>query len=408
VTPPKPPEPIKWPTEVSGRKLSEWINDLSHLKNPDPSLRDAAVKTIPMFGPDGRKQGLKALCDVIRADPDTGVRVNAILVVGGMGFETKEEMRQATFAIAEVLGLTVSGSMIRLHATRTLASFGPEASSPAVMAAVIAMADDRAWETRQGVAAALGRLGATLYEDKPSAPGKPLAVKRHASKAAMDKLVFTMLKDPSAVVRMEVAQSLLVLGPPSGGNDPKAYVTEVKPYLDALLFRLKDAKDKGETDNGVRIWLLVIQMMYDDRTIDTNIQKIAYYINAVEVAVRIHALNALALLGPRAQLASSEIRGAIFQKEPTVVVAAAECLVAMGFDGKYALPDLERLKADLEARLKTTRGVAGTPNEFIEKKAEADDKLLKTAIENAIKIITTAKKEEPKKEEPKKDPAKKP
>ena len=400
-TPPKTPEPIKWPTEVSGRKLTDWINDLPYERNSDPSLRDAAVKTIPMFGPEGRKLGLTALCSVITRDPDPGVRVNAILVVGGMGFETKKEMGQATKAIAEVLGLTGNGSMIRLHATRTLASFGPEASTIPVMTAVIAMANDPAWETRQGVAAALGRLGATLYDDKPMI-GKPAEVVRHASKAAMDKLVFSMLKDPSAVVRMEAAQSLLVLGPPNGGADPKAYVTEVKPYLDALLIRLKDAKDKGESDNGVRIWLMVINMMYDDRTIDVLIPKIARYIDAVEIAVRIHALGALALLGPRALLASSEIRAALQQKEPTVIVSAAECLVAMGDAGKYALPDLERLKADTEARLKLKRGVAGSPNEFAEKKAEADDKLLKIAIENAIKIITVAKKPEPKKELPKK------
>jgi len=402
---PKPPVPIKWPAEVSGRKLSEWIADLSSSRNLDPSLRDAAVKTIPMFGPDGRKLGLAGLCNVIKTDPDPGVRVNAILVVGGMGFETKEEMRQATSAIAEVLKLTINGSMIRLHATRTLASFGPEAATIDVIGGVLTMATDPAWETRQGVAAALGRLGATLYDDKTPAPGKPVEIKRHASKAAMDKLAFTMIRDPSAVVRMEAVQSLLVLGPPHEEN-PTKYVALVKPYLDAVTLRLKDAKDKGETDNGVRIWLMLINMMYDDRTFDALVPKIGYYINAVEVAVRVHALNALAIIGPRAQGAASEIRSALAQKEPLVIVAAAECLVAMGDAGKYALPDLERLKTETEARLAMKRGLPGTPNEFVEKKAEADDKLLKKAIENAIKIITEAKKPEAKKEEPKKEPGK--
>src|SRR5690349_3530314 len=162
--------------------------------------------------------------------------------------------------MAAAIGRTQPGSMIRLHAARTLAGIGPEAYD--AIAAVGGIANDPSWETRQAVAAALGRLGAPLYDDKPPPPGpyKVQPLKRPASTAAMDKLVLVLLKDQSAAVRMEAMQSMIVLGPPHTDN-PAAYPKLVAPYLEEINRRLKTEKD-----HGVKIWLYLVQMMYDGGT----------------------------------------------------------------------------------------------------------------------------------------------
>jgi hypothetical protein len=290
-------------------------------------------------------------------------------------------MRAAASAIAALIGKTAKGSMVRLHAVKTLALFGPEAGSQPVIAAVIGAADDSAWETRQAVAAALGRLGAPLFDDKPPPPSNPPRViqpKQKASKVAMDKLVFTLLKDPSMMVRLEACQALLVLGPPNT-PDSKAYVAEVGPYLNAVTQRI--AKD--EKDTGVRIWLLVVEMMYDDRSFEKNVPTIARFVESAEVGNRIHALNALGVLGARAQPALPEVRRALLQQDGTVVVSAIACLIAMGEAGKDAIGDLERLQK------------------------ETKDEVIKKLAEGAIASIKAGKKEMAKKDD-KKDEMKKP
>src|SRR5262245_3041757 len=46
----KPPEyPKVWPPGPSGRALPEWLKDLT---DRDPAVREAAIKVIPVFGPE--------------------------------------------------------------------------------------------------------------------------------------------------------------------------------------------------------------------------------------------------------------------------------------------------------------------------------------------------------------------
>ncbi len=359
-TPAKEEKP-KWPTTVNGRSLGEWLTDF---KSPDPTVRDSAVKVIPLFGPDARKIAPKELIKLID-DPDPGIRINAMLILGAVGFEDKKDVHAAARAMAALVGKTAPGSMIRLHAARTLAGIGPEAYSPEVISAINGIANDPSWETRQAVAAALGRLGAPVYDDKPPPPGpyKPPALKRPASKPAMDKLVFALLKDPSAAVRMEAMQSMIVLGPPYTA-DPAAYPKLVAKYLEEIDQRLKTEKDPG-----VRIWLMVVQMMYDNRTIRDDTKKIAEYLSGTDDNLKVQALNALAVLGPLAKEVKEEIAECLKMKPAEVPAAAIACILAMGDTGRYALADLEQLE-------KTT-----------------DSKDLKKLAEEAIKTLKTLKNE---------------
>jgi hypothetical protein len=353
-TPEKEKEP-QWPKSVNGRSLGEWLNDF---KSPDPTVRDSAVKVIPLFGPDARKVAPKEIIKLID-DTDPGIRINAMLILGAVGFEDKKDVHAAAKAMAAAVNKTAPGSMIRLHAARTLAGIGPEAFD--ATAAMVGIANDPSWETRQAVAAALGRLGAPLYDDKPPPPGpyKVPALKRPASTVAMDKLVFALLKDPSAAVRMEAMQSMIVLGPPHT-TDPAAYPKLVAPYLAEI-----DRRLKAEKDHGVKIWLYLVQMMYDGGTIKENTKKIAEYLSGNDDNLKVQALNALAVLGPQAKEVLVEITDCLKMMPVEVPAAAISCILSMGNTGRYALDELEKLQ-------KTT------PNKDLKKLAEEAIKALKT------------------------------
>ncbi len=369
-TPPKDKDkPIEWPKQISGKSLGEWM---AEFKSPDPTTRDTAVRIIPGFGPEGRKQASKDLIKLID-DPDPGVRINAMLTIGQMGYESTADMRAVATAIGSQLKKTVPGSMIRLHGCRTLASMGPEAFG--AMGDVFYVADDPAWETRLAVCTTISRIGATLYDDKPppkvpaGTPPPPPVVRRHASRAAMDKLLYKMLKDPASGVRMEATQSLITLGPPYAPT-PAAYVTLIRPYLDEITRRIKDEKNAD-----VKIWLYLCQSMYDDRTMDDNIKTVAAMIAAApDISTRVQALNALGILGPRAKDAGGQVAAALRQTDPDVIAAAIATLAMLGVEGKYYTTDLDR---------------------FIK---ETKDEGLKKLAEEAVKSIRSAK------EEPKKDP----
>ena len=190
----------------------------------------------------------------------------------------------------------------------------------------------------------------------------------------MDKLMFNLIKDPSAGVRMEACQSLLAMGPPSNA-DPNGYIKDIKPYLDVLASRLKLEKDPS-----VRCWLLILEMMYDDRSFTANIPTLGKTAETAEAPVRIQALSALTVLGTRAQPALSSVRQCLTHKDPNVLAAALVCLGAIGEPAKSVIPDLEKMKT------------------------ETKDESLKKALTETIATIQGMKKEAamPKKEEPKK------
>ncbi|OWK36606.1 hypothetical protein FRUB_09169 [Fimbriiglobus ruber] len=331
----------EWPSTFQGRGMSEWLADLS---SPDPSTREKAVRIIPVFSPESRKIAIKPLIARIKGDTDPSVRANAILALGYIQLEQKEDIHAAAVALQDILVRTVPGSVHRLYAAKTLSRFGSEGH--AALQSLYGIIDDPAWETRQAAAAAIGRVGAPLIDEK-APPGAP--PKRPASQLAMAKLVH-MLKDTSNIVRMEAATSLLLIGPPfvvEKGDNPNAlteYEKAVQPLLDGpggLIARLKVEKDPT-----VKVWIMMVSISYDDRLIDETITKIAAYAGAPEAATRIQALMALGLLGPRAKAALPQIRDSLQQKEPVVVANAISCLTLLGDEAKPAIPDLEKLKAE--------------------------------------------------------------
>lgn len=343
--PPKPPEkPIEWPKQIYGKSVQDFINEFS---NSDPTVRELALRTMPSFGPDVRKTYIKPAIKLI-SDPDPGVRIAAITLIGAMPIENRDDLRAAAEALRAAIQGTVSGSAIRLNAAKALAGMGPEAIS--VLPTVMNLSEDAWWETRQAAAAAIGRIGSPLYEFPPApasgttapsnSPPKPPVLKRPASKAAVEKLLNTFLNDKSAAVRLQAAQSLIALGPPTNSN-PQEYIKTVKPWLNILAEKLK-TDNKSERDPTVRIWLMVVTIMYDDRSTDQNVERITAQLVDGDTSIKLNALGALSLLGPKAKNAMVEVRKLLHDKDPALVMGAIGAIMAQGEDAKYSISDFEK------------------------------------------------------------------
>ena len=340
------PAKIKWPAEVNGKTLSAVVADL---KNADPSIQEAALRMVPLFGPEAARKSAMRQVLALTGDLDPGVRTNAVILVGTVGFDNAKDFNEAVVQLGGVLTKSIKGSILRLHATRSLANLGPDAH--AAVPALCAIIDDPSWEVRAAAADALGRLGAAAYEQTTVVEGpttmKVPTLKREASRLAMQKLSFVLLKDPSSVVRMEACQALVTLGPPHSA-DPAKYQAASQPFIDAIASRLRFEKEPV-----VKVWLNLLHMMYDERVFDSTLKLLVADVNSPDTAVRLQAMSALNVLGPKSLPALEAVARALRAGETPVQVVAIQTMVSMGeFSARTVLPELERFVAETPADAK--------------------------------------------------------
>ena len=340
------PAKIKWPAEVNGKTLSAVVADL---KNADPSIQEAALRMVPLFGPEAARKSAMRQVLTLTGDLDPGVRTNAVILVGTVGFDNAKDFNEAVVQLGGVLTKSIKGSVLRLHATRSLANLGPDAH--AAVPALCAIIDDPSWEVRAAAADALGRLGAAAYEQTTVVEGpttmKVPTLKREASRLAMQKLSFVLLKDPSSVVRMEACQALVTLGPPHSA-DPAKYQAASQPFIDAIASRLRFEKEPV-----VKVWLNLLHMMYDERVFDSTLKLLVADVNSPDTAVRLQAMSALNVLGPKSLPALEAVARALRAGETPVQVVAIQTMVSMGeFSARTVLPELERFVAETPADAK--------------------------------------------------------
>ncbi|HEY2784491.1 MAG TPA: HEAT repeat domain-containing protein [Fimbriiglobus sp.] len=355
-------KPITYPTDIGGKRLPDWVRDLS---DRDPAVRETAIKVIPAFGPDAVLPSTRGL--IARAnDEDTGVKVNAIIALGAIGARTREEAKPIVDALKLAIANSGVGRVERLHAARSLANYGILAND--AISILAGISHDPSWETRRTVAMALGRVGQVPAPAAPRVKGtdrKPKEAEMDRwtpSDKAVSTLKSMMSDDLCAQVRLEAVQSLVLLGPPE--VPPELYVAAVTPLYNTVSSRLKREKDKG-----VLIWLVMLQMRLNGADLsDDNIKKISDNLSDESVNVRVHALSALGLLGDKARPALTAIANSLQAKEPITVAAAITCLAALGDLSKPVIAELLKLQA------------------------ETKDETLKALATEAIKIISGAKK----------------
>lgn len=334
-------KPFEWPKEIGGRKPEDYIKDLN---DPDPHIRNVAYQTLPQFGPDvqslaGRPM-VRGLEREFRTAPpaggDTTVIVAAINAIATLGLANDADIKDA----CRVLGLLITESpnrtLYRQYAIPALAAFGKRAETGVTIITHADVLQDRSYEIRRLAAGALAHVG----QDETRGPAL----------RALEALTGTCIKDHSAAVRVEAFQSLVLLGPPVKPRNPgETKPPEINKEQAARFLSAMKAQLSREKDQQVEAWARLAIMRFDpDKEInDKSLTELAQIIVKGNTMAKFHALNAISLLGERAERQLKTIVEALQNKEPVIVDAAVRALTAMPLAAKQVLPEL---KARLEAR----------------------------------------------------------
>ena len=386
----------KWPTNIGGKGLKDWLKDAT--ENPDPAVREFALKTLPGFGPDGRKECSKKLLQRMTAERDPGVKFTVFNVAATLGLEDSD-LPDAISHLANVVDGAAPGGLSRLHAIQTLAMFGPKAEG-AVTKLTGGACNDPAYETRRTIAQCLGRVG---FNERTGPNLK-----------ALNRLAATLAHDISAAVRMEALQSLVVLGPPWAGPPPGKGVPaptnwkDAKYIADRMRERLVVRKGGGivEADKQLEIWCRVVLMRFDEKELvnEDHLNAITKNLeDTSDLGPKLQALQALALFGERAGTQVDKVVPLLTNEDPLVMTGVLTALSAMGVKGEPALDSLVKTeKFWAEKRDKRQKDddfkklVANLKPEELKQVINAlTEEQMRLAVANTIKYIKDSKPGKP-------------
>jgi HEAT repeat protein len=356
-------------------------------------VRASALRILPLFGPPAQKKDVSKL--LIRRigghgsppDPDPSVRIVAFNTVGLIQFENKADNDEAVRVLATYIDAPVgsSASVYRLAAIQAITLFGPSGER-AITALTGQALRDPSYETRRNIAAALGQIGF----DTTTGPNMK----------ALTALADRLAKDECAAVRLEALQSILLIGPPWAATrkpddktpppiEPKSAAVIVK-YMRA---RVGDpnAKPKPipptEKDKQVEILARLVLMRFDPKEIsDENIDALASFLTGNDVAAKIQAITAFAVVGEMAARKVNDVVRLMEDKESPLplTVASIQALMAMGAGAKPALPNLQKMRDEKQKELKA--------KELELAKKKDDPKLTgeKVTLEELVKLLDAA------------------
>jgi HEAT repeat protein len=304
-----PPQAVpKALTELEGKSLSAWLDEMSH--NPDPSIRERAISLLPLFG--DAVTGTEVISKLLECsqDKDASPRVRALQVLNAMDVKTKAEVKRTVYGL--MAKLSDQQALVRYEAALGLVRFGEEAA-PAVAALSIAAEDRVSWEIRRAALAALAGAG------RGTKGPDPRAVQAMVNRSY----------DGTAEVRIEAAMGLGALG--------RTTSAELKPKVEKALLHL--IKDK---DARVSLWAMVSGMALggpNQKTADA----VAAQIRSRDIQVRVHALRAIGAMGPKGKYAQDKVLDVLNDKEPVVQLTAMAALLAMEDRGANVLNALKEL-----------------------------------------------------------------
>jgi HEAT repeat protein len=285
-----------YPSELEGRSLSQWVQDLKH---PDPCIRERALAALPLFGPAASNPEVIGLVIERTTDRDASPKVRAVLVLNLLDIKPTEVHRVVN---ALTLRLDDSQSQVRYAAAVGLQRFGEE-SRPAVEKLASWARDPTAWEIRRACLLALTHAGRNCK----AGGSDPRAV----------RAMINARNDATVEVRLAAAMGLGMLGKPTSDTRLGGSVDE------ALRFLVKDH------DKRVVIWTHLSQMAVDNKVNDTTVLAIAHLLSASDAPVRLHATRALAALGPKGKIALDSLLDAIQDKDDEVAISAIDAVVQM-------------------------------------------------------------------------------
>jgi HEAT repeat protein len=311
--------------KIGGKGLDEWIKDIS---DPDPSVRQIAIRTVVNFGPSAQR----AVKDLQKAvsSTDASVRGDAAAALGMIQLNT-DDLPKVGATLTTLLQDTQRP--VRIQAASSLATMGITAvSANTIRYLSFMITDTTSWEVRKTAAYALGRLGLDTQKG-------PDAL---AMKALTDAL-----RDPCAAVRLEAIMALSELG-----LSPRP--AEVQAEVKALTYLQKDR------DKAVAIWATVLLVFLDSNLLNSNnLQIMVNGLADPELRVRIQAARALGALGrpsvdgkppklPGLLVKVPQVMDGLRAAEGEMIMTVLSLLGPLGEDARPALPQVVQLTKDKE------------------------------------------------------------
>lgn len=299
-------------TEIAGKTLQQWIKEISA---NDPSTRENAIRTIPLFGP-AAVEAVPALIERINRDRDTSPRVNAIMALGAIDGISREEIEKIVSALAARV-TEDRQDIVRYHAALVLGRFGWDSRS-AVPKLITASKDVGSWEVRKAAIFALGRA----YRD-PKQPINP---------TALQALTYPLTSgyEPSSQVRLEAVMALGSVGPPADAKE--------KAILDQAL-----RQAMRDSDRLVQIWGRVVYMAYINNVKEDDLAFLSKNLKSPELPVRVHSARALGMLQAHAKSRVPDLVQMLSDKEPLAQLAAIQALASIGEAAQAAVGPLTEM-----------------------------------------------------------------
>jgi HEAT repeat protein len=311
----------------NGKTMLEWMNDL---KSKDPSVVKNAIVNLKVYGQEARDASKDLVKFASRKVQDVGLRANAIISLGFIGFRDSElqegvgVLRDALHDSQEIVRYQSAVALRRLQAK----------AYPATPDLMFAMQTSTSRDVRRAAAAALGIVARENPADK--------GFDRKAFSALLDRLTMNSgAGDIDQEVRMEAIIALIRFGLPRGLPDR----SREKQALNAQA-------SKGRQAPKVTIWAQVGLWMLDRgaqgqnvpaKTGQQHLAAIAKFLKNNDLQAREHAVRALGVIGPEAGSRVPDLIDVLEDKNSDIVVLACMALSSMAEVAKEALPVLERM-----------------------------------------------------------------
>jgi HEAT repeat protein len=282
---------------VGGKTFHQWTDDL---KNPDPSVREEAIRALVRFGHD-TPRAIPLLIDRLQ-DNDSSPRVKAAIALGMIDVP-KEDVPKVVLALSQRLSLPDSQSAVRYYAAVSLNNFGEDARYGQV-GLVRGVTDPATWEIRHACVSALRVAG----RDANGGPN-----------VSVERALIQALHDPTYRVRLEAILAIGALGKP---EDSSLFASVARGLEERLTDR----------DHAVKIWAHVALMALSDVT-DKSLKVVIKYLKDPDPKVRIEAARGLGAIGSKLKAKTTMVEPALIaaleDKEVTVIGAAAKALAEL-------------------------------------------------------------------------------
>ncbi|HKB04380.1 MAG TPA: HEAT repeat domain-containing protein [Gemmataceae bacterium] len=324
----------KWPKEINGKTVETVVKEMRSAS--DPAVREAAVRTLPLFGPKGREFGGNELVEAMTRDSDWNVRLAALSVSPTVlfGFATSQDAPLAGGVSAIMSMLSSEHMHVRFDAVGAANAFGVymrNATSGKVVTVLTSRArESTSWQMRRAAAAALGSVGQGVQRSEAPDDREP------PDQQTVGALLDILRQDNCAMVRREAVMSLIALGTVSAAQQKKW-----RADLDSVLAR--------EKDKSVLLWTRTCILENDPNGVKGNEQHldaVAKVLQAPETAGKVEACQAIAIIGEDAKSKLQDLIDLMNnpKEEPVVVVAAIAAVSTMKSQAKISLPIVDRFK----------------------------------------------------------------